>query len=158
MAKNQSDTSVDPKVTEPEVTVEPEVTESDIPVEPEITTDPELGDSLEITPTVAPVTAVASGVEYAVIKPFMSTDKATAGKRVNFGFIFKSGSVFSDAYVTILVNVGHVVPNTKEVQAQISATKASVQSQQLIEGTMVVGDVDSIMGVVDSSEAILEQK
>lgn len=151
MAKNNqtADETVVPET--PEIPEIPETSEENT------TAELELGESLETEIPVAQVVAVVSGIEYAVVKPFMSTDPATHGKRVNFGFTFKSGSVFSDKYVAILVNVGHIVENTKEVQAMILATKASVQSQQLVEGTMVVGDVDSIIGVVSSSEANLEQ-
>ncbi len=155
MAKENKEVTVEkvPEVT-PDVTPEAEVPE--VPEE-NTTVELELGESLDTEIPAVQVTAVVDGVEYAVVKPFMSTDKLTHGKRVNFGFTFKSGSVFSDKYVALLVNVGHIVENTKEVQAMISATKASVQSQQLVEGTMVVGDVDSIIGVVSSSEANLEQ-
>lgn len=126
---------------------------------PKVVTESEqLGESLDITPTVEPVVAVASGIEYVVIKPFQSTDKATHGKRVNYGFTFKSGTVFSDSYTKLLINVGHIVENTKDVQQTVLATKASVQSQQMVEGTMVVGDVDSIIGTVASSEATLVQE
>jgi hypothetical protein len=173
MAKDKTETQTPPveddKVETPAVeanagteTPATEDQKEETPVETEtpkvVTESEQLGESLDITPPVEPVVAVASGVEYVVIKPFQSTDKATHGKRVNYGFVFKSGTVFSEAYTKLLVNVGHVVENTKEIQQTVMATKASVQSQQVVEGTMVVGSVDSIIGTVASSEAILVQE